>query len=166
MDNKTAIGLVGAVVVVGILLFAFGSHVPSNVSIPLGTTTAPTSATSSPHTATSSNAAVTPTSTSASAGTHTSTPAPRTAPAVHLAFDVIDEVTSNARPTITGTANTDSVVIVINNSQGVGIAGAEVPVVKGKWSYNSALSLPVGTYMLQVAASQKIVSTSLTITAH
>ncbi|MBP7741417.1 MAG: hypothetical protein KA104_01870 [Candidatus Pacebacteria bacterium] len=59
-------------------------------------------------------------------------------------------------PSITGKANIDSVYIILKNAQGVGFVGTRVPVVNGRWSYESLISLTPGYYTVELSGGDKI----------
>lgn len=79
-------------------------------------------------------------------------------------FDPQSLVSTSAYPTITGTANVSKIAIVINNSEGVGIVGAaDIPVVKGRWSYSDSVALVPGTYHVIVAGEDAAVTATLVV---
>ncbi len=79
-------------------------------------------------------------------------------------FDPQSLISTSAYPTITGTANVSKIAIVINNSDGVGIVGAaDVPVVKGRWSYSDSVALVPGTYQVVVAGEDASVAATLVV---
>ncbi len=62
-------------------------------------------------------------------------------------FNSIPIVSTSAYPTISGIANTPKVGIIINNSKDKGIVGtANIPVIRGQWSYSTSVALVPGTY--------------------
>ena len=84
----------------------------------------------------------------------------KTVPAFAL-FNSNSFISTSTYPTITGTANTAKVGIVINNSMDVGILGTwEIPVSQGHWSYSSSVALPPGTYTLILFADNTITGTA------
>jgi hypothetical protein len=62
---------------------------------------------------------------------------------------------------VTGTANSQKVGIVINNSKNVGLVGTwEIPVTDGHWSYSTSVALTPGTYTALLFIGPKNVSTA------
>jgi uncharacterized Zn-binding protein involved in type VI secretion len=154
MNNKTAIGLVAAVIIIGIAIFALQKHVPETIQIPLGNTPAETGASTTP-----------------SVATTTATPMPNSgkpvvqqtgveqAPVRKGSTTTIDQsslVAVNGRATITGTANVSLVAIVVENPEGVGITGSyDIPVEKGHWSFTIPQRLKPGMYTVTVIGGEK-----------
>lgn len=166
MNNRTAIGLVAAIIIVGLLIFLFGRHVPQTVQLPLGTTAPSTeTATSAPPVATP---AAKPAAPSVAATKPASAPTSGikvSAPKI-TAFDESSLTSSASRPLITGTANIKAVALVINDPSGTGIAGADyIPVENGHWSYAAPQALTPGVYTLDLIGGDSIVVAHLRVTA-
>src|SRR5579863_6893480 len=90
MNNRTAIGLVAAIIIVGILIFAFGSHPPSIGPIPLGTTTASSGSTTPSTTTSTKPSSLIPSyvTTGGTVNTTQSGHVTSTTPAPRAAFDI------------------------------------------------------------------------------
>lgn len=164
MNNKTAIGLVVAIIVVGIALFALQKHVPATVQIPIGTTTAPTSlaTTSSPSTGMAGSLALPPVANGkpvVQQTGQTKTAAPRI-----TAIDEASLTTSSAHPVITGTANISAVAYVLNDPNGVGIAGSDdIEVKNGHWSIAIPQALKPGRYSINLIGGDSILVEDLIV---
>lgn len=167
MNNKVAIGLVAAIIVIGVAFVAFQKHLPETVQIPLGNTPAATTTEPAPEATNTSSPAATSGAT---------TPAPSQGPVVtqvsstpvRLAtFDQLTFTTSSTHPVVTGKANVKTVGIVLDDPKGVGIAGSfEIPVEEGHWSFSVPQALKPGTYTLHLIGGDNKVDAKLVVTAN
>jgi hypothetical protein len=166
MNMKAVLGLLAAIIVL-VGAFFFANHkaaapvvVPTATST-LATTTAP--ATSSP------SSAVKPTFPAA--------PAPATKPQATqtgvvrvpkvVTVNASSLTTTNPRPTISGTASTNvtSVGYVLDNPDGVGIAGSyDIPVVQGAWQFTAPQMLKPGSYTLHILGGDAVQVRTLVVT--
>jgi hypothetical protein len=79
-------------------------------------------------------------------------------------FDSLSFVSTSTYPTVTGTASTPSVGIIISDSEGTGIVGTtEIPVRGGKWSYSCSVSLVPGAYTLTLFSGDASAAAKLTV---
>lgn len=165
MNNKTAIGLVVAIIVVGIALFALQKHVPATVQIPIGTTTAPTSLATSTTSTTGSLATPLSTTPQTTTGPRVVTQAPIVhAPPRITAIDEASLTSSSSHVVITGTANVSAVAYVLNDPNGVGIAASDnVAVKNGHWSFAIPQALKPGRYSINLIGGDSILVKDLVV---
>ncbi|MDB5195585.1 MAG: hypothetical protein JWO84_769 [Parcubacteria group bacterium] len=162
MNNKAAIGLVAAIIILVGAFFLFNKPVTAPVVLTQTATTSPTA---------SSTPTVTPVS-----AIPTTTHVPAASPSMQVisqhqtpritAVDTASLTSSAPRPIVTGTANVKSIGIVLDNPAGVGIEGASnIPVTNGHWTFAPAQALPPGTYTLHIIGGDTVLVTKLNILA-
>lgn len=163
MNNKVAIGLVAAIIILAGAYFVFNRPVAPSAFTP---TPAPAEATSTTPAPTKSVPATAQSATGVAGAVKT----PTIAPVVHsgvtpvVAFDAASLISGASRPMITGTANVKGVAIVIDNPQGVGIAGSfEIPVENGHWSYAAPQALKPGLYTVHLIGGVKTIDATLVV---
>ena len=169
MNNKVAIGLVAAIIIlVGTFVFfnrptqAPAPAVPSTVSTSTAAGTGPiaTSTTVVPAIVVSKPAAAP----APKAPTMQSGKAQKVVVAF-TAFDSVSLVSDQPRPIISGTANVATVSIVVDDQQGVGMAGSsDIPVVNGHWSYSAPQILSSGSYRVHLYGAGKVLDATLHVT--
>lgn len=164
MNNKVAIGLVAAVILIGIA-FAYFNSAPS-ASAPLTATSTTQVATTTAVVPSAAAPKITPAASSTTVAPKTDAPVVKKTNRV-VTLDAGSLITSTNRPTLTGTANVSGVAIVIDNPEGVGIAGSwEIPVTGGKWSYTPPQALKPGTYTVHLLGADAEVTSKLVISSH
>ncbi len=151
MNNKAALGLVAAIIILVGAFFILNRPVTTPVNLTQ-------TATSTMATSTKPTSLGTPIAPVASP--HGPSPQPKRV----TAFDALT-LTSNApRPVVTGTANVMEVAMVLDDPNGVGIEGvSHIPVVKGHWFFVPTQMLPPGTYTLHLVGGDMTVVTKLYI---
>jgi len=161
MNTKAAVGIVVAIIILVVAFFVL------NHPAPPAAFTSPT-ASSSPVVATTTSTSVPAAHVAPAPSTGTPAPKDGSAPTVTIvkvaAFDTASLVSTSPRPVITGTANVSAVAMVLDNPQGVGIAGtSNIPVVHGKWSFSAPQMLTPGVYTLHLIGGDNVVEAKLTI---
>ncbi len=162
MNNKVAIGLVAAIIVLAGAYFVLNRPTAPSAFTPTDSTETATT-TNTPSASAPLPAKESPTTPAPIKGVSiTPTTKPGFTPVV--AFDATSLISGASRPMITGTANIKGVAIVIDNPQGVGIAGSfEIPVENGHWSYAAPQALQPGLYTVHLIGGVKTLDATLVV---
>jgi hypothetical protein len=173
MNNKTAIGLVAAIIIL------VGAYVVFNKPVQPPAILPPTASSTSTGPSASTTLTLTPLSaipTTPIAGTHrpsvqvATDPQPKKIPAGQpkpiVTVDTASLTASTARPVITGTANVKVIGYVLDDPAGVGIAGSsDITVENGRWSFVPPQALKTGIYTLHLIGGDTTLNTKLHVTA-